>query len=75
MAVMVKRHAEILPYMVAHLHTVIKLHQKAPGRFSWLEYNIQARMEMAASEDRTWANLDPWQYISCLPGPSTQHSP
>ena len=76
-AVMAKRegNTEIIPHMVAHLHTVMKLHQKAPGRLSWLEYDIQVRMEMAASKDRTWSNVDPWQYISCLPGPSSARDP
>ena len=74
-AVMVRRNIEIIPDMVAHLHTVIKLHQKAPGRLSWLEYDIQFRMEMAASKERTWANVDPWQYIACLPGPSMSRDP
>ena len=69
-AVMAKKFPEMIPSMVAHLHTVLRLHQKASHKSAWLEYDIQFRMEMAASEDRSWTCGDPWQYISCLPGPS-----
>ena len=69
-AVMSRRYAEMIPSMVAHMHTVLKLNQKAPKSMSWYEYDMQFRMEMAASEDRTWTDGDPWQYITCLPGPS-----
>ena len=74
-AVMVKRHADAIPSMVAHLHTVSKLHQKAPQSPAWREYDIQFRMELATSEDREWRCGDPWQYVSCLPGPSTTQDP
>ena len=61
--------------MVSHLHTVLWLFQKAPGNIAWLEYDAQFRMEMAASEDKTWTSGDLWQYITCLPGPSTIMDP
>ena len=32
-------------------------------------------METAASEDRTWTCGDPWQYITCLPGPGGAPDP
>ena len=57
-----------IPSMVAHLHTVLRLHQKAPTYMTWLEYDIHFRMEAAVSEDQTWTTGDPWQYVSCLPG-------
>ena len=50
-AVMAKKSAEMILCMVAHLHTVLRLHQKASHKLAWLEYNIQVRMEIAASED------------------------
>ena len=31
--------------------------------------HIQFRMELAASDERTWTCSDPWKYVSCLPGP------
>ena len=49
-----KKKGEMVPCMVSHLHTVLKLFQKAPGSMAWLEYDTQFRMEMAASEVRTW---------------------
>ena len=61
--------------MVAHLHTVLHLQQKASSQLAWLEYDIQFRMEPAASADRAWTCGDPWQYISCLPGPSSLADP
>lgn len=75
LAVMAKKRIEMVPSMVAHLHTVLKLHQKAPKTSAWLEYDIQFRMEMAAREEQEWSAGDPWQYVSCLPGPSSQHDP
>ena len=66
-AVMAKRRPEMVVGMVAHLHTVLRLHQKAPLNQAWREYDIQFRMEAAASE-KTWACGDPWQFITCLPG-------
>ena len=74
-AVMAKKKTDMIPCMVAHLHTVLKLHQKAPQSVAWLEYDIQFRMEMAAREDRVWTGGDPWQYVACLPGPSTAQDP
>ena len=67
-AVMAKRRPEMVVGMVAHLHTVLRLHQKAPLNQAWREYDIQFRMEAAASEEKTWACGDPWQFITCLPG-------
>ena len=74
-AVMAKKAAEVVPCMVAHLHTVLRLHQKASHRLAWLEYDIQFRMEIAASDERSWTCGDPWQYISCLPGVETVSDP
>ena len=59
-AVMAKKFPEMIPSMVAHLHTVLRLHQKASNKSEWLEYDIQFRMELAASEDRSWTCDDPW---------------
>lgn len=73
--VMAKRHADMIPSMVAHFHTVLKLHQKAPQSTAWREYDIQFRMEQATTEDRVWKEGDPWQYVSCLPGPSSALDP
>jgi len=67
MAVISKRAAEMVPSMVAHLHTVLCLHQGGPQQLAQLEYDIQFQMEMAALADRAWTCGDPWQYISCLP--------
>lgn len=75
MAVIAKSRAEMVPMMVAHLHTVFKLHSKAPHSMAWLEYDVQFRMEAAASEDKTWSSVDTWQYISCLPGPGVEKDP
>lgn len=47
-AVMAKQRTDMVQCMVAHLHTVLKLHQKAPKSVAWLEYDIQFCMEMAA---------------------------
>ena len=66
-AVMAKRRPEMVISMITHLHTVLHLHQKAPQHSAWIEYDVQFRMEAAASEEKTWACEDPWQYISCLP--------
>ena len=71
-AVLSKKAPEMVPSMVAHLHTVLHLQQKTSHHLSWLEYDIQFRMEMAASADRAWTCGDPWQYVACLPG---QHVP
>ena len=67
-AVLSKKAADMVPSMVAHLHTVLRLQQKATNQLAWLEYDIQFRMELAASADRSWTSGDPWQYVSCLPG-------
>ena len=75
MAVLSKKAPEMVPSMVAHLHTVLRLQQKASSQLAWLEYDIQFRMELAASADRAWTCGDPWQYISCLPGPSSLGDP
>ena len=56
--------------MVAHLHTVLRLNQKATYNSAWLEWDIQVRMDMAALEDRTWTSGDPWQYVARLLGPT-----
>ena len=65
----------MVPSMVTHLHTVLRLQQKASSQLAWLEYDIQFRMELAASADRAWTCGDPWQYISCLPGSSSLGDP
>ena len=67
-ATMAKKKGTMVPCMVAHMHTVLKLFQKAPDTSAWLEYDVQFRMEAAASEDREWSCGDPWQYVACLPG-------
>ena len=74
-AVMSRKHPEMIPSMVAHMHTVLKLYQKVPRSTSWYEYDVRFRMEMAASEDWTWTSGDPWQYITCIPGPSGAQDP
>ena len=68
-AVMSKERADMVPPMMAHLHTEYKLFQRAPTTKVWLEYDIQFRMEAATSEDRCWSSADSWQFLSCLPGP------
>ena len=55
--------------MVAHLH------QKASYQLAWLEYDVQFRMEIAASPDRSWSCGDPWQYLSCLPSDHPSNDP
>ena len=75
MAVVAKTRAEMVPYMAAHLHTVFKLYHRAPQSAAWLEYDVQFRMEAAASDDKVWSGGDSWQYISCLPGPVTASDP
>ena len=42
---------------------------------AWLEYDIQFRMELAASTDRAWTSGDPWQYVACLPGQRPAEDP
>ena len=74
-AVMARNSAEMIPRMVAHLHTVLRLHQKASHKLVWLEYDIQFRMEIAASEDQSWTCGDPWQYVSYLPGANFMSDP
>ena len=49
-AVMAKKKTDMIRCTVAHLHTVLKLQQKAPESLSWLEYNIPFQMEMAVRE-------------------------
>ena len=68
MAVLAKKEPTMVPSMVAHLHAVLRLHQRALQHFAWLEYDIQFRMELAASENKGWKEGDPWQYVACLPG-------
>lgn len=75
MAVISKKIEGMIPQMVAHLHTVLKLNRKSQGSSAWREYDIQFRMEMAAKEDRTWSTGDPWQYLACLPGPESAQDP
>ena len=75
MAVLSQRSPEMVPDMVAHLHTVLRLQQKATSQLAWLEYDIQFQMELASSTDRSWTCGDAWQYISCLPGPSPRGDP
>ena len=53
MAVMSKKSAEPIPNMVAHLHTVHRLQQKASRQFAWLEYDIQFRMETISTSHTT----------------------
>ena len=65
----------MVPSMIAHLHTVLRLQQKASSQLAWLEYDIQFRMELAASVDRSWTAGDPWQYVSCLPVPLQSPDP
>ena len=59
-AVMAKKSVEMVPCMVAHLHTVLRLHQKASHKLAWLEYDIQFCMEIAASDKWSWTGGDPW---------------
>ena len=61
--------------MVVHLHTVLRLHQRASYQLALLEYDVQFRMELAASTDRSWSSGDPWQYISCLPSERSTSDP
>ena len=75
MAVLSKKKAELVPNMVAHLHTVLRLHQRASYQLAWLEYDMQFRMELAASTDRSSSSGDPWQYISCLPSERSTSDP
>ena len=74
-AVLSKKAADMVPSMLAHLHTVIRLQQNSGNQLAWLEYDIQFRMELAASAHRAWTCGDPWQYISCLPGSRTTNDP
>ena len=67
MAVLSVKAPEMIPSMVAHLHTVLRLQQRSSHLLAWLEYDIQFRMELAASADRAWTCGDPWQYVACLP--------
>ena len=39
-AVMSRKHPDMIPSMVAHMHTVMKLNQKVPKSMSWYEYDI-----------------------------------
>ena len=75
MAVLSTRAPEMVPSMVAHLHTVLRLQQRALHNLAWLEYDIQFRMEMAASADRAWKCGDPWQYVACLPSQRLPNDP
>ena len=71
-AVLSKKAPDMVPSMVAHLHTVLRLQQKALHHLSWLEYDIRFRMEMAASANRARTCGDPWQHVAGRPG---QHFP
>ena len=51
MAVLSQRSPGMVPDMMAHLHTVLRLQQKATSQLAWLEYDIQFRMELASSTD------------------------
>ena len=75
MAVLSTKAPEMVPSMVAHLHTVLRLQQKASHHLAWLEYDIHFRMELAASADRAWTSGDPWQYVTCLPGRLATNDP
>ena len=75
MAVLSKKEPGMVRSMVAHLHTVLRLHQRASSQLAWLEYDIQFRMELAASADRAWTSGDPWQYVACLPGQRPAEDP
>ena len=44
----------MVPNMVAHMHTVLRLHQKAPTCTVWREYDVQFCIDIAAYEDRKW---------------------
>ena len=74
MVVLSKKALDMVPRMVAHLHTVLRLQQRAGSQLSWLDYDIQFRMELAASADGAWKSGDPWQYIACLPNISMGQS-
>ena len=65
----------MVPSMVAHFSTVLRLQQRASHHTAWLEYDIHFRMELAASADRVWTCGDPWQYVTCRPGQHTPHDP
>ena len=67
--------ADMVPSMVAHLHTVLRLQQKASSQLEGLKYDILFRMKLAASVDRSWTVGDPWQYVSCLPVPLQSPDP
>ena len=75
MAVLSVKAPEMVPSMVAHLHTVLRLQQRSSHLLAWLEYDIQFRMEMAASADRAWTCGDRWQYVACLPGQHLRSDP
>ena len=75
MAVLSTRAPEMVPSMVAHLHTVLRLQQRALHNLARLEYDIQFRMEMAAFADRAWKCGDPWQYVACLPSQRLPNDP
>ena len=64
MAVLSSRVPEMVPSMVAHLHTVLHLQQRASHNLAWFEYDIKFRMEMADSADLAWKCGDPWQYMA-----------
>jgi hypothetical protein len=59
MAVLAKKASGMIPGMVAHLHTDVRLDQRASHR---LEYDLQFRMELASAKDRAWTEGDPWLY-------------
>ena len=69
LTVVAKKWPEMIPSMVAHLHTVLKLSQKVARSRAWYEYNVHFRMEMAASEDR---GVIMWGLLAILSLPACQ---
>ena len=65
-AVMSKQRSDMVHCMVAHLHTVLKLHQKAPKvQHGWnMTYNFAWRWQLEKTVCRR--RVTPWQYVSCL---------
>lgn len=66
MAVMSQKRRDMIQFMVAHVHTVIRLYHRVPDQLAWLEYDVQYRMEIAASEERKWLSGDPWRYVPVM---------
>jgi hypothetical protein len=53
-AVVTKIRPEMVLVMVAHLHTVYKLQQRAPEATAWLKYNVLFRMAPTPRPPRVW---------------------